>query len=183
MSVLSPRLMRAINVASVGHDGHYRKATKIPYISHLFAVMHILAQFDVHEDLLIAALLHDVIEDRPGTVDVEAEFGPNVARIVLEVTKDSSLDTWQKRADDYLARLEQASDEAVLLALADKYHNLQSILADFDEHGDKLWERFNAGKQAQQWWYTKMGELVARKMPAHPLVAEFAGLVKQVVVL
>ena len=61
----SPRLIRAINTAAWAHRDHVRKGTDIPYISHIFGVMHLVSEVTDDEDVLIAALFHDILEDVP----------------------------------------------------------------------------------------------------------------------
>ena len=125
--MFSSRLMAAINTATVAHDGHVRKRTSIPYVSHLFGVMALAADLTDDEDVLVACLLHDAIEDVPekyGAKQIEADFGPWVLEIVQGVTK-ADLPDWQERADAYLEHLEhEAPKESVLVSLCDKTHNL-----------------------------------------------------------
>lgn len=180
--MFTPRLMTAINVAARAHDGHKRKATDLPYASHLFGVMTIASSVTDDEDVLIACLLHDTIEDVPEKYDatqMRQDFGQRVLDIVLGVTKQE-LPTWQERSDAYLAHLKKgASDESVLVSLCDKMHNLMSTLAECDEVGEAAWERFNAGKERQQWWYRSMYEVVAKRLPDNLLLPEFQGLVER----
>lgn len=174
--------MRAINTAATAHDGHYRKATHIPYVSHLFGVMTLAKTVTDDEDVLIACLLHDAIEDVPekyGATQIEADFGPRVLEIVQGVTKIEA-DSWQERADAYLKHLEfEASEESVLVSLCDKMHNLMSILADHEAIGEELWTRFNSGKERQQWWYRSILEVASRRLPDTPLLAKYVSLVQQ----
>ena len=177
---LSLYLRRALNRAAQCHDGHYRKASSTPYLTHLVAVMHILTQHGASEELLAAALLHDVLEDRPHrytAYQMGQEFGPRVVELVSAVTKDASLPTWRERAEAYLSRLRAGGDrEAVLLCVADKMHNALSILDDYDEIGPAVWQRFNAGYDQQQWWYAQVEELATEVLGPHPLVAEYAAI-------
>ena len=155
----------------------------VPYVSHLFAVMYLLSRVTGDEDLLIAALLHDTIEDVPEEYSesrMRGEFGDRVTDIVLDVTKDDTLPDWQARSDAYLRHLSHgAREEAVLLSCADKLHNLKSTLADHEEIGDALWERFNAGKERQQWWYGAILTVVRDRLPHNLLIDEFERLVKE----
>lgn len=190
MEILTPRLMQALNVATRVHDGHYRKATDIPYASHLFGVMYLASKqglsADVGEDVLIACLLHDTLEDVPEKYtaqQMEADFGPRVLDIVLGVTKDDSLGDWQERSDAYLAHLREASYESVVVSACDKLHNLSSILADHEVLGDELWPRFNSGKERQQWWYRAVLEVVEQRAPELPLLVEYRAKVARLVAL
>lgn len=175
-TMISPRLMRAMNTAAVNHREHVRKGSAIPYIAHLMAVLHLVAQVTDDEDVLIAALFHDTLEDVPQRypeAQMRAEFGERVTDLVLHLSKDDSLNGWQDRADAYLAHLEHdAPAEAVLIACADKLHNLLSILDDHATLGDALWDRFNSGKQAQQWWYGRIHRVVEKRLPGLALNAE-----------
>ena len=190
MEILTPRLTQALNVATRAHDGHYRKATDIPYTSHLFGVMYLTSKqglsADVEEDVLIACLLHDTLEDVPEKYtaeQMEADFGPRVLDIVLGVTKDGTLGDWQERSDAYLAHLREASYESVVVSACDKLHNLSSILADHEVLGDELWPRFNSGKQRQQWWYRAVLEIVEQRAPELPLLVEYRAKVERLAAL
>lgn len=169
----SPRLLRAINVAATAHDGHYRKGTDIPYFSHVVSVMHLLSTVTDDEDVLIAGLFHDILEDVPERYSEErmrAEFGDRVVELVKGVTKDENISDWQERSNAYLEHLLRAEDGSVLVSVADKLHNLLSILADHEEIGEDLWGRFNSGRDNQKWWYRSVHELAAQRLPGNPLV-------------
>ena len=171
----SPRLIRAINTAAWAHRDHVRKGTDIPYISHIFGVMHLVSEVTDDEDVLIAALFHDILEDVPeeySAEEMEADFGPRVVELVGGVTKDSSLPDWQSRADASLQHLRSSDDGSVLISAADKLHNLLSILADHQAIGEDIWARFNSGKERQQWWYRAVSDVAAERLPGNPLVVE-----------
>lgn len=178
----SPRLIQAMNIAAWAHRAHVRKGTDIPYVSHVFGVMHLLAQVSDDEDVLIAGLFHDILEDVPEEYSPEQmaeDFGPRVLSLVQGVTKDATLPDWQARADAYLAHLSEAEEGSVLVSAADKLHNLLSILADHQEIGEALWDRFNSGKERQQWWYTAIYEVAAQRLPGNALVAELGARVEE----
>ena len=173
--VASPRLIRAINIASFAHRDHVRKGTDIPYVSHVFGVMHFVSQVTDDEDILIGALFHDILEDVPEEYSAEqmaADFGDRVVDLVLGVTKDDSITSWQERSDAYLAHLREADAGSVLISAADKLHNLLSIHADLDAMGDDLWDRFNSSAERQTWWYRSVCDVVQDRLPGNPLGAE-----------
>ncbi|MBF4548373.1 bifunctional (p)ppGpp synthetase/guanosine-3',5'-bis(diphosphate) 3'-pyrophosphohydrolase [Corynebacterium afermentans subsp. lipophilum] len=180
--VASPRLIQAINTAAWAHRDHVRKGTDIPYVSHVFGVMQLVSQVTDDEDVLIAALFHDILEDVPEEYSPERmtrEFGERVVELVRGVTKDSTLSSWQERADAYLAHLRKADDGSVVISAADKLHNLLSIHADLGELGDDLWARFNSGKERQLWWYRSVADLVLERLPGNPLGEELARQVER----
>ena len=178
----SPRLIQAINIAAWAHRGHVRKGTEIPYVSHVFGVMHLLSQVTDDEDVLIAGLFHDILGDVPeeySAEQMEQDFGPRVLTLVQGVTKDDTLSGWQERADAYLAHLEQAEEGSVLVSAADKLHNLLSILADHQAIGEELWLRFNSGKERQQWWYGAIYQVAQQRLPGNALVEELGFRVRE----
>lgn len=178
--VLSPRLVRAFRAAARAHAGQLRKGTDIPYIEHPCAVMYVASRQslpeEIREDVLIACLLHDVVEDAPEVLPADrlrAEFGERVWRFVSEVTKDDSLPSWQDRAEHYLARLEGAELGSVIVAACDKLHNLSEILEDHGLVGPEIWGRFKRGKASQQWWYGEVLNVVAKRCPQLELLGEY----------
>ena len=95
---LTPRLQQAITQAATSHDGHYRKGSTKPYVTHVVSVMLIASEYTDDEDILVACLLHDIMEDRPDTYSFDqmaADFGPRVVDLVQGVTKDSTLLDWR----------------------------------------------------------------------------------------
>jgi len=174
--------MRGIAIASRAHDGHYRKGSGVPYISHPMSVMLIAASVTNDEDVLLAALFHDILEDVPenySRAEMEDEFGPRVVEIVEGVTKDSSLPSWQERADAYLEQLSHGSEESVIVAAADKFHNLSQTLEDLDRDGHALWERFRSTPSQQLWWYTSVRNVIAERLPGMPLLDDLDVLIER----
>lgn len=178
----SGRLMRGIATASRAHDGHYRKGSGVPYISHPMAVMLIAASVTNDEDVLLAALFHDILEDVPenySRAEMEDEFGPRVVEIVEGVTKDSSLPSWQERADAYLEQLSRGSAESIIVAAADKFHNLSQTLEDLEREGHSLWRRFRSTPSQQLWWYTNVRNVIAERLPDMPLLDDLDILIER----
>src|SRR6266478_1685727 len=139
-NILTDRFDRALLYASHVHGGQVRKGTSTPYVAHLLAVAATVLEYGGDEDLAIAALLHDSVEDQGGKgrlEDVRNRFGEGVARIVKSCS-DSLADTgkgerkahWRERKDAYLARLRTADEDILWVSLADKVHNARTILRD-----------------------------------------------------
>ncbi|MBQ9017070.1 HD domain-containing protein, partial [Candidatus Saccharibacteria bacterium] len=133
------RLEKAITIATKAHEGQMRKSGD-PYISHPLAVMKIVEDWGMDEDTIIAAVLHDTVEDTDVTLeDIKREFGEQVAFLVDGVTKLSNIrsgmrdiDTYLPETKDNLLRLLVAmgSDIRVLIIkLADRLHNLRTLSA------------------------------------------------------
>lgn len=183
-AAFTPRLESAIRVAAHAHRNQTRKGSETPYIVHPFSVMMITGRVTSDEDTLIAALFHDILEDVPeeySEANMRREFGDRVTEIVLGVTKDDSIADWHSRSRAYLENLRQhAPDESVLVAAADKIHNLMSTLSDHERVGDDIWKIFSTKSSSDQlWWYSQVLDvLVDRKAPA-PLTNELRDLVSQ----
>lgn len=156
--MLTARFEEALVFATRLHAGQTRKGSDIPYVSHLLAVAATVLEQGGGEDEAIAALLHDAIEDQGGAKtrdEIARRFGSPVAAIV-EACSDSDTipkPPWRARKEAFIARLYQAPDSVRLVAAADKLHNARSILADYQVHGEALWDRFTATKEENFWYY------------------------------
>jgi len=167
---LGPRFRRAFLFAADKHSGQTRKASSVPYIAHLMGVSSLVLEFGGDEDMAIAALLHDVVEDCGGVAmlkEVRRRFGPRVAKIVDGCT-DSDTDPkppWRERKESYLRHLKKANGETRLVSAADKLNNVRSILSDYREVGELIWARFNGGRQGTLWYYRNLLEEFLRHKP------------------
>jgi (p)ppGpp synthase/HD superfamily hydrolase len=158
---LGPRFEEGLLFAKGKHDGQTRKATAVPYIAHLLSVASLVLEAGGDEDLAIAALLHDVVEDcggAPMLEEVRRRFGERVAHVVQGCT-DTDLDPkppWRQRKEDYLTHLQTADADIRLVSAADKLHNARSILADYREFGESVWERFQGKRDGTLWYYRSL---------------------------
>lgn len=153
----SQRLEEALVYAAAVHADQHRKGGDIPYLTHLLAVAALVGEHGGTEDQFIAALLHDAPEDQGGRerlADIEARFGPAVARIVEACTDtfDDPKPPWRPRKEAYIAHLAHADPAALLVSAADKLHNARTLLEDLRESGVTAFDRFN-GKQTGTLWY------------------------------
>lgn len=147
-------LEKAIRFATVHHAGQLRKGTTIPYILHPLETMDILRKMGADTNLLMAGILHDTIEDTEATfTDIVELFGTDVAGLVNFHSEDKSK-TWKERKSAAIEHLQQASYRLKMLVMADKVANLRSMVADYCEIGEELWQRFNAPKAQQAWYYS-----------------------------
>ncbi len=158
------RLGEAYDLAVRLHDGQLRKGTSIPYVSHLMAVAALVLEHGGSEDQAIAALLHDGPEDQGGEpvlVLIRDRFGETVGRVVEECsdTFETPKPPWRARKERYVRHLEAASPETILVSLADKTHNLGSILGDYEVVGEAIWERFAGRRDGTQWYYEALLEV------------------------
>lgn len=162
---------RALRRAARAHRGHLRKASDLPYVTHPAGVALALAQAGFHDEhVLAAALLHDVVEDTPCTFDeLAAEFPPRVIELVRVLTerkfeRDGRRRSWLDRKREHIAHLAKAPREARAIALADKLHNLGSMIYDLAS-GEELWSRFGAAPAQIVWYHRSMIDAAAQDDP------------------
>src|SRR5579872_38238 len=155
---LGPRFEKALLFAKRKHDGQTRKSTTVPYIAHLLGVASLVLEAGGDEDLTIAALLHDVVEDCGGAPmlnEVRRRFGSRVAKIVDGCTDAYSIPKppWLERKVSYINRLKKEDAETRLVSAADKLNNVRSILSDYRAIGESVWSRFSGGREGTLWYY------------------------------
>ncbi len=165
---LGIRLQRAFRYAAKWHDGQARKGTAVPYLSHLMAVASLVLEAGGNEEMAIAALLHDVVEDcggMPRLREIRKQFGPRVARIVEGCTDSfgEPKPEWIERKKNYLREVKHAYGETRLVSASDKLHNVRTILADYRQDGEEIWKRFNGKKEGTLWYYRALSDEYGRK--------------------
>lgn len=174
--ILSNRFSEALIYATELHATQVRKGSGVPYIAHLLGTASIALEYGASEDEAIAALLHDAIEDCGGLPIREAirtRFGDNVTAIVDGCTDSDTTPKppWRQRKEAYIAHILTASGSVRLVSAADKLYNARSIVKDYRQLGDRVWERFQGKKDGTLWYYNS---LVAafRKAELTPIVEE-----------
>jgi GTP pyrophosphokinase len=175
-TVLTERFDRALLYATHIHGGQVRKGTSTAYVAHLLAVAATVLEYGGDEDLGIAALLHDSVEDQGGAArlnDIRNRFGEPVARIV-EACSDSLANTakgepkadWVERKKAYIAKLRRADEDILWVSLADKVHNARTILRDLrkPDIGEKVWARFNVSTKQTLWYYRSLADIFCERL-------------------
>ncbi|MBR5225210.1 MAG: bifunctional (p)ppGpp synthetase/guanosine-3',5'-bis(diphosphate) 3'-pyrophosphohydrolase [Clostridia bacterium] len=151
------RLSEAISFAAQCHDGMLRKGTNLPYIVHPAEAAAICAAMTEDEEVLCAAVLHDVMEDCGVTFEaIESRFGTRVAQLVESETQPHGGDpraTWDARKEAAVKRLDSGSRETKIIALADKLSNMRAIRRDYDRFGQALFARFHQHDKSRHAWY------------------------------
>jgi (p)ppGpp synthase/HD superfamily hydrolase len=155
---LSRQFEKALIYATRIHGGQLRKKTRIPCIAHILGVAAIAMEYGANETEAIAALLHDAVEDCGGAKrlrDIERKFGKKVANIVegCTDTDQTPKPPWLERKKAYVAHVRHAPIPTKLVSASDKLHNVRAILMDYRKEGERLWPRFNSGKQGALWYY------------------------------
>ena len=160
----------AIAFAVKAHDGMRRKKSEAPYILHPMEAAVIVGSMSDDQNLIAAAVLHDVVEDAGITIEeVEAKFGKRVRELVESETENKREDlppseTWRIRKEETLSILKNTEDIAVLMVwLGDKLANMRSIYRDWKLEGNAMWQRFNQKDVNEQaWYYSSIVKLTER---------------------
>jgi (p)ppGpp synthase/HD superfamily hydrolase len=174
---LSPKFENALVYATRIHGGQFRKKTRIPYVAHILGVAAIALEYGATETEAIAAFLHDAVEDAGGPKrlkEIERRFGKTVACIVCGCTDTDQerKPLWLPRKKAYVKHVRHASIPVKLVSASDKLHNARAILADYRQEGDKLWGRFNGGKDGTLWYYRALVRGFGEGKRIRPLVQE-----------
>ena len=175
----SPRLEEAFAFAAEKHREQVRKGSAVPYLTHLMAVAACVGDHGGTEAQVIAALLHDVVEDQDVSLDeLTARFGPEVAAIVAACTDVTARPkpTWRARKEAHVARVRAADASVKLVVACDKLHNARSIVRDHRVLGPAVWRRFSASRADSLWYYGAMADALAEGW-SHPLVDELRGVI------
>lgn len=176
-TILTDRFDRALLYATHVHGGQVRKGSSTPYVAHLMAVSATVLEYGGDEDLAIAGLLHDCVEDQGGAgrlEDIRNRFGRRVAKVV-EACSDSMANTsagekkpdWHTRKKAYIDHLKSADEDILRVSLADKVHNARAILRDLrkPEIGNKIWSRFSQPREDTLWYYRGLAKVFRKKLP------------------
>jgi (p)ppGpp synthase/HD superfamily hydrolase len=180
---LGPRFLRAFLFAAEKHSGQARKASTIPYIAHLMGVASLALEAGGDEDIAIAALLHDVVEDcggAPMLKEVRRRFGKHVAEMVDGCT-DADTEPkppWRERKEKYIRRLKTEAADTRLVSASDKLNNIRSIISDYRAIGESVWSRFNGGRDGTLWYYRTLRDEFLRSKP-NRVTREFDLAVKE----
>jgi (p)ppGpp synthase/HD superfamily hydrolase len=166
----SAEVERALLVCLEAHYGQFRKGGEgVHYSVHPIHMALILARAGVRQELIQAALLHDVVEDCDGwTMErLRSEFGDEVADIVDQLTEDKSL-TWQQRKQWAIEHVDQMCDDSVVVKAADKLHNLQSLAAQLElaEDREQVWQHFKGGREGTLMMDQKLVMTLKGRVPA-----------------
>ncbi|MCZ6799188.1 MAG: HD domain-containing protein [Nitrospirae bacterium] len=179
----SGRVIDALTLSMELHHWQTRKGTSIPYVTHLWAVASLVGEYGGDENQVIAALLHDAIEDQGDKItfeQIQERFGTRVVDIVRGCTDAETMPKppWEKRKQQYITHLTTAPPHVKLVSAADKLHNARAIVSDLRREGSAVWTRFNAGATEQVWYYEKLVVALRTKW-SHRIVDELEQVVHE----
>lgn len=181
----SDRVREAFDLSFELHAGQTRKGSEAPYFAHLLSVAGQVGHCGGDEDQVIAALLHDAVEDQGGLPTLErirAAFGDRVAGFVLACSDSTATPKppWRTRKEAYLARVAGEPPELKLIVTADKLDNARSIVRDMRQCGNAVWDRFIGKREGSLWYYQEMAAALGTDWH-HPLLDELRACVEEMV--
>lgn len=187
-NILSEKTFSALELAIQLHGRDARKGSNIPYLAHPLSVCAMVELDGGDEHEAIAALLHDVLEDKADQIDSEKIhrlFGRRVLKIIA-CSIDVPLDyrggpkpPWKERKIAYLEHARKSDPSLLRVTIADKIDNSRAILADYKRIGDRVWKKFNAGKDEQLWYYRACFNAYQKAGCEGPLMDELGRLVDE----
>ena len=160
-------ITKAFEFASKAHGKQKRRINKAPYIIHPMDVAIILMKNHAPDEVVIAGLLHDTVEDTKTTIeDIEKNFGKEVSRLVKNVTEPAKLkkkkifpktqEIWEEKKTHTINFIKTADKKTKMLSCADKLSNIRSMIEDEKTIKKKIWNNFHAPEEKQKWYYESM---------------------------
>ena len=181
------KVTKAIEFAAKAHDGMVRKKDETPYILHPMGAAVIVGTMTDNQDVISAALLHDVVEDTGVTIEeIEEKFGKRVRELVESETEDKRADlppedTWRIRKAESLEELANCGDTDVLMLwLGDKLANMRSFYRIYLKEGKDMWQSFNQKDPRQQFWYYRTIAELTSPLDKFPAWQEYKKLTETV---
>ncbi|MBX2866844.1 HD domain-containing protein [Candidatus Kaiserbacteria bacterium] len=173
----SYRIEQAIRAAALLHRTQVRKGpVPLPYVTHLFAVAFILSDYTDDEDVIIAGLLHDTLEDTEySEEELREDFGRRVFEIVRAVSEQTEGEKgpWKERKKAYAKQLTEAPQEALMVSCADKIHNMRSTIEGYyGNHEGFLRELAKPSVEDQVWFHQTVSNILNRRLK-NDIVHEF----------
>ena len=156
---------KAVKFATEAHSGTERRGKGYPYIIHPMEAASIVATITNDPEMLVAALLHDTVEDTDVTFEqIQEAFGERVATLVKNETAPlSDSMTWRAKKEAQLEQLTAAPYDSKIVAMGDKLSNMRGIALDYRQKGDAIWSLFHApnGKKDIEWYYRSLAEALS----------------------
>ena len=182
--LLSDRYMKAVNLVADLFRNEQRALTGLPYVVHLYGVCHIVEQLTDDEDVHLAALLHDVLEDIPTDIysapQLEADFGPRVLELIQTVSHNEPKYGKDQARTVYLQQLKAGSTEACLISGADMMHNMLDILSCYKVDPQRTAQIFGgAAAKRREWFFDGRYQIISGRLGSTHSLVEQLGSVMQ----
>jgi len=169
---------KAIRIIVVAHANQKRKNDGSPYVVHPLMVAIKLMKYNFSDEVIAAALVHDVLEDTDiPEQELRDNLGNEVVEMVKMVTNDNSL-SWEDKKSKYVEMVRNGSKEVKAISIADKIHNAENFLFTHSQIGSEIWEKFSRGKETKMWFEEEMLKMF-KETWSHPMIKEYEELVEQ----
>lgn len=172
----------AIYFATKAHKGQRRKIEDIDMIFHPFTVGMLLQRNGCEEDVVVAGILHDVVEDTPYTFeDIEKEFGENVKKYVYDASEPDKSLSWEERKKHTIEHIKVAPLGSKLIVACDKINNLEDLYESIQKYGEeKSYSSLKRGKDLQKWYYCTVYEsCISGVDEAHPIFNRYKNILNK----
>lgn len=167
---------QALTIAVAAHKEQVRKTDGSPYVVHPIMVAKIVETYGFREEVVAAALVHDVLEDTSVTeAELRAELGDVIVNIVTAVSEDKEKD-WKARKVEYIEQVVAADEATKVVSVADKIHNAQSLIHFHTKIGNAAWDVFSKPR-AEKLWFERSLLKALQAVWQHPLLKEYEQLV------
>ncbi len=171
---LTKNIQKAIIKAAVLHKDQERKEGDVPFIVHPYSVAMIVSNYTDDEDVIIGALLHDVLEDVPNYYesDMIRDFGEKITEIVKGVSEENDpnnenkdeKESWKDRKNNYVERLKTDSQESLMVCAADKIHNINSMIEAYKERGLSAFNKFNSSIEQRMEFHKNVFKVLKERL-------------------
>lgn len=169
---------RATSFAADKHKNQYRNDKTTLYISHLVGVCLVLKKYGFSDEIIAAAMLHDVLEDTDTSPeDVEKAFGTEILKIVTAVTYDKKLIGLERKLK-YIEDVKNGPEGAKAVSIADKIHNMNNLLYDLEQDAEKTWSLFKTTKEQKLWFEEEVLKMI-KSVWDHPIISEYENLITE----
>lgn len=175
MLLLSIEVERALLLAIKYHMNQTRKGDGLPYLIHILEISKLLygrGGPGLDPVIIASSLCHDLIEDTDCSEEViQANCGDEVLRLVKALSNDGTLE-WKDKKKQYIKSVEAGGEKAMIVCLADKIVNIESLLKVFEKDGEEVWQRFNRGKNDKLWFEEEVFSMLSNNLD-HPLLERY----------
>lgn len=170
----SPLVRAAFEKASAAHEGQVRNGSGgLPYIEHPTAVAARLDDHGYGEEVIAAALLHDVVEDSETTVEeLRGEFGERVAELVGALSDDESIEDYRQRKDEHRARVRRFDGDAFAIYGSDKLTNSSTLHLSLGREGEVVRDEFKVPLELKLEVWEEDAAMLRREAPELPFLDE-----------
>ena len=169
---------KAIRIIVTAHANQKRKNDGSPYVVHPLMVAIKLMKYNFSDEVIAAALVHDILEDTDiSEQELRDNLGNGVVDLVKMVTNDNFL-SWEDKKNKYIETVRNGSEEAKAISIAGKIHNAENFLFTYNQIGSEIWKKFSRGKEKKMWFEEEMLKMF-KETWSHPMINEYEKLVEQ----